>query len=113
MKSFIFLIVLLVVWVNVVLFTEYENEFELSEQFLANDSTHIIFAQIGNSVIAEYKGEIREADNASECIKFRNAIRDNDTIYVYDRYKGIIPFINWPLIKVGGYISTDRNKTTY
>jgi len=95
------------IWVNIIFFTDNENEFRLKSKFLANDSTQILFSEMRNYVVSEYEGEIHETDNMSENIKFRNAIKNNDTIYVYYRYKGLIPIINWPVIKIGGRISTE------
>lgn len=109
MKTFIFSIFVVILWVNVVFFTNYDNKFELSEQFLAKDSTQILFAELGNVILSEYNGEMSKTKDRFEYVKFKNAISNNDTIYVYKMYKGLIPGINWPLVKIGLHISTEAN----
>jgi len=110
MKEFIlivFLLLLTITWFNIVILTDYENVFELKSTCLANDSTKIVLAELHSYVVSEFDGKVRQTDNTLEFIKFKDAIKNNDTIYVYDKYKGLLPLINWPLVKIGGYISTD------
>ena len=103
----IFLLILLTIWVNIVLLQDKENVFELQSSFLANDSTVVTFSELPNFIVCEYNGKIRKTDNMSEFIKFKKAIETNDTIYYYYRYKGLIPLINWPLVKAGERLSTE------